>query len=215
MAHSTTESIITALQQARAPLTKDELVQLLQESNGPAQQSIMANINFLEKQGRVNRRWVGPLKTNMYWLSSKKVVIVHVTVSFAQFLTAGTLNKQVRKRRASATYPTVAAFKTPKSAKTLRKPFSTPRRHVAAGPQPDAASLEEERAKLVQEVAELKKEAEHLSEKFDQAELDEHIDNLHKYNEMKDLAQEVLGALAAQKGVTVQDMYQEYDIDWD
>eukprot|EP00730_Choanoeca_flexa_P019355 TRINITY_DN9447_c0_g2_i2.p1 TRINITY_DN9447_c0_g2~~TRINITY_DN9447_c0_g2_i2.p1 ORF type:complete len:213 (+),score=27.39 TRINITY_DN9447_c0_g2_i2:60-641(+) len=193
MAHSTTESIITALQQARAPLTKDELVQLLQESNGPAQQSIMANINFLEKQGRVNRRWVGPLKTNMYWLSSKKV----------------------RKRRASATYPTVAAFKTPKSAKTLRKPFSTPRRHVAAGPQPDAASLEEERAKLVQEVAELKKEAEHLSEKFDQAELDEHIDNLHKYNEMKDLAQEVLGALAAQKGVTVQDMYQEYDIDWD
>ncbi|ESO86451.1 hypothetical protein LOTGIDRAFT_129178, partial [Lottia gigantea] len=43
-------------------------------------------------------------------------------------------------------------------------------------------------------------------------ELDEHINKLHEYNEMKDIGQMILGRIATLKGVRSQDLYNEYSL---
>lgn len=42
--------------------------------------------------------------------------------------------------------------------------------------------------------------------------IDRHIESLHKYNEIKDTAQEILGKLAELKGATTKDMYELFDL---
>ncbi|KAJ1965319.1 swi5-like zinc finger protein [Dipsacomyces acuminosporus] len=42
---------------------------------------------------------------------------------------------------------------------------------------------------------------------------DEHIDRLHRYNDIKDAGQILFGKLAELKGKTVRDVYEEYNVD--
>ncbi|KAI8325311.1 Swi5-domain-containing protein [Martensiomyces pterosporus] len=42
---------------------------------------------------------------------------------------------------------------------------------------------------------------------------DEHIDRLHRYNDIKDAGQILFGKLAELKGKTVKDVYEEYSVD--
>ena len=68
----------------------------------------------------------------------------------------------------------------------------------------------------------LKKEKE-LDEKIEEFknrgirvnELDEMIDLLHRYNDVKDVATAVLGILADRKQCTIRQMYEEFDMDID
>ncbi|KAJ2851231.1 swi5-like zinc finger protein [Coemansia brasiliensis] len=42
---------------------------------------------------------------------------------------------------------------------------------------------------------------------------DQHIDRLHRYNDIKDAAQKLFGKLAELKGKTVKEIYEEYQVD--
>ncbi|XP_078502699.1 DNA repair protein SWI5 homolog [Lissotriton helveticus] len=44
-------------------------------------------------------------------------------------------------------------------------------------------------------------------------ELDEHIEVLHEYNDLKDAGQLLMGRLAVLRGVTTKDVYKEFDLD--
>ncbi|KAJ2455205.1 swi5-like zinc finger protein [Coemansia sp. RSA 2336] len=44
---------------------------------------------------------------------------------------------------------------------------------------------------------------------------DQHIDRLHRYNDIKDAAQKLFGKLAELKGKTVKEIYEEYQVDLD
>ncbi|KAJ2491646.1 swi5-like zinc finger protein [Coemansia sp. RSA 2050] len=99
------------------------------------------------------------------------------------------------------------------------------------GAAPDEASVfdnspeKEQRAELAATIATLKRDLEAQTKARDallakcnltmeQARLltDEHIDRLHRYNDIKDAGQLLFGKLAELKGKTVKDIYKEYSV---
>jgi len=50
---------------------------------------------------------------------------------------------------------------------------------------------------------------------YHEDELQVHIDKLHEYNDLKDVAQMVLGKLAEIEGTTTRHLYERYDLDLD
>lgn len=73
-------------------------------------------------------------------------------------------------------------------------------------PQDQLANLIKQEADLDKEIAILKESG------FQVEELQIHIDNLHKYNEVKDAAQLVLGRLAELEQVTLKEMHKKYSV---
>ena len=67
----------------------------------------------------------------------------------------------------------------------------------------------DERECKVKEMMELRKELDMLKRKSKQQEW---MNVLHKYNDLKDIAQDILGRIAMKKNITVKELYYEMDI---
>lgn len=67
----------------------------------------------------------------------------------------------------------------------------------------------EEREIKVKELIQLKKQYEEIKKKNKKNDL---IKVLHKYNDLKDISQELLGRIAIKKNMTIKEIYQEMDI---
>lgn len=52
-----------------------------------------------------------------------------------------------------------------------------------------------------------------MSEGYNVDELEDHIAQLHEYNDIKDVGQMLLGKLAMIRGVTTKELYPEFDLD--
>ena len=61
----------------------------------------------------------------------------------------------------------------------------------------------------------LEEEIEALSVEYSEEELQEHIDKLHEYNEVKDIGQLLLGKLAEVEGTTTSSLYQRFGLKLD
>ena len=72
--------------------------------------------------------------------------------------------------------------------------------------QKEVSDLEEKSVRNEQEIAAL------LAEGYEASELEKHIDALHKYNDMKDIGQMLIGKIATEKGVTTASLYDEFDL---
>nr|XP_036863254.1 DNA repair protein SWI5 homolog [Manis javanica] len=104
----------------------------------------------------------------------------------------------------------------PGPSKSFRGAFRSPRPSPKSG-QADGASedslhldtekLKEKRAMLDKEIAQL------MSEGYNVDELEDHIAQLHEYNDIKDVGQMLLGKLAMIRGVTTKELYPEFDLD--
>ncbi|KAI5937964.1 DNA repair protein SWI5 [Manis javanica] len=104
----------------------------------------------------------------------------------------------------------------PGPSKSFRGAFRSPRPSPNSG-QADGASedslhldtekLKEKRAMLDKEIAQL------MSEGYNVDELEDHIAQLHEYNDIKDVGQMLLGKLAMIRGVTTKELYPEFDLD--
>uniref|UniRef100_G5E6J4 DNA repair protein SWI5 homolog n=1 Tax=Bos taurus TaxID=9913 RepID=G5E6J4_BOVIN len=73
--------------------------------------------------------------------------------------------------------------------------------------QLDIQKLKEKKDMLDKEISQL------LSEGYSVDELEDHISQLHEYNDIKDAAQMLLGRLAVIRGVTTKELYPEFGLD--
>uniref|UniRef100_A0A8C4MMT2 DNA repair protein SWI5 homolog n=1 Tax=Equus asinus asinus TaxID=83772 RepID=A0A8C4MMT2_EQUAS len=71
----------------------------------------------------------------------------------------------------------------------------------------DIQKLKEKRDMLDKEISQL------LSEGYSVGELEDHISQLHMYNDIKDIGQMLLGKLAVIRGVTTRELYPEFGLD--
>ncbi|XP_066294683.1 DNA repair protein SWI5 homolog [Branchiostoma lanceolatum] len=97
----------------------------------------------------------------------------------------------------------------------LNSSFKSPVRSPA--PKPPAAedqtSLAKEVEMLRKREAELKEQLAQLQQEgYHEDDLPECIQVLHRYNEMKDIGQMLLGRLATLEGVTTREMYQKFEL---
>ncbi|XP_077593436.1 DNA repair protein SWI5 homolog [Stigmatopora nigra] len=75
-------------------------------------------------------------------------------------------------------------------------------------------SLEEEVQDLEKKQMQLDSEIAQLDlEGYKMEELNQHIDMLHEYNDIKDIGQALLGRIAALRGTTTRDLYSHFGLD--
>ncbi len=109
-----------------------------------------------------------------------------------------------------------ANFQTPRAARMLRTdsprlrlPFKSPSSSLFKH------TVTTSNETLKSELAEIAKEISELKESYNVEELDDQIDALHKYNEVKDTGQALLGQLAVVEGVTTAQLYSRYKLNLD
>ncbi|XP_038139587.1 DNA repair protein SWI5 homolog [Cyprinodon tularosa] len=74
-------------------------------------------------------------------------------------------------------------------------------------PEEEVAELQRRKEQLDSEIAQLEKEGYRVEE------LDQHIDKLHEYNDIKDIGQSLLGRIAALRGTTTRDLYTHFGLE--
>ncbi|XP_075416828.1 DNA repair protein SWI5 homolog isoform X2 [Tenrec ecaudatus] len=94
----------------------------------------------------------------------------------------------------------------------FRSPRPSPKSGQADGAsedpqQLDIQKLKEKRDMLDQEISQFRAEG------YSVDELQDHISQLHEYNDIKDVGQMLLGKLAVIRGVATKELYPEFDLD--
>ncbi|XP_045877755.1 DNA repair protein SWI5 homolog [Meles meles] len=95
---------------------------------------------------------------------------------------------------------------------TFRSPRPSPKSGQADGAGEESLHLDiqkmkEKRDLLDKEIVQL------ISEGYSVDELEDHISQLHEYNDIKDVGQLLLGKLAVIRGVTTKELYPEFGLD--
>ena len=127
------------------------------------------------------------------------------------------ISDQKEKNEESPTTPKVSSTASPllRESKRNRSPFPSPvnvknqPKRIRLSAQLRKINIEDLRRKeseLDQEIIQLQQEGLSIEE------LDHQIDLLHRYNDIKDIAQIVMGRLAELEGVTVKTLHQKYNV---
>ena len=76
-------------------------------------------------------------------------------------------------------------------------------------------SLRADIARLKEQIRANEAEIEELSQEYSEDELQQYIEHLHEYNEIKDAGQLLLGKLAEVQGTTVSELYRQFGLSLD
>ncbi|XP_078385488.1 DNA repair protein SWI5 homolog isoform X2 [Cetorhinus maximus] len=95
----------------------------------------------------------------------------------------------------------------------LNASFKSPLK-TSQDPELNSASLQFDLENLKKKCKDLDRQIAGLMlEGYTLEELDQHIDQLHEYNDIKDVGQLLLGKLAVIRGVTTRELYSEFGLD--
>ncbi|KAI8741876.1 DNA repair protein SWI5 [Biomphalaria glabrata] len=107
--------------------------------------------------------------------------------------------------------PTQSSFKSP-----VTKQFKSPLNRSSDTPSTCTESqLQEQIETLRKTLAKTESEIEQLTALgYKEKELQEHIDKLHEYNEIKDVGQMLMGRIAEAEGLQTKDLYERYELNF-
>ena len=125
-----------------------------------------------------------------------------------QALKAPRLRSQVITKTRPSPYPSTPS-------RTLSTHSSRGGRVVGGGSQDTAESVAGDIAQLREQLESVESEIAELSVDYCEDELQQYIDHLHEYNEMKDVGQLLLGKLAEVKGTTTAELYRHFQLSLD
>ncbi|XP_051787737.1 DNA repair protein SWI5 homolog isoform X2 [Erpetoichthys calabaricus] len=100
--------------------------------------------------------------------------------------------------------------------RNLHNSFKSPVQSTSVqnSPKEDHVKIQDEIKNLQKRGEELNKQITKLElESYSVGELDQHIKQLHEYNDIKDIGQMLLGKLATIRGATTKDLYVEFHLD--
>ncbi|KAG5834562.1 hypothetical protein ANANG_G00262800 [Anguilla anguilla] len=129
------------------------------------------------------------------------------------------LKSTPNKRGGGNILPVRGALRTPYSgSKRVHSSFKSPLQAPRTSCCPTAVQ-----PSLEQEIEDLKRKQSELDYEITQLEnngvgiqeLEQHVDLLHEYNDIKDIGQTLLGRLAAIRGVTTRDLYTRFGLELD
>ena len=207
------------LQTAEGPLTLEEVAQSVSSSLAATERALTE----LADQGVVVVRDVptdlesessGGTSCKLYWASSTATErLSNTPTAHRQQLPAVTpirIGPSSRKSRMPFKSPArIPSPVTPMS----RTPLSS--RRLCRISEEGTSSVEEltsDVEKLHKELARVEKEMAGLSDCYSEGELQQHIDKLHEYNEVKDMGQLLLGKLAEVEGTTTATLYEQFGL---
>ena len=75
--------------------------------------------------------------------------------------------------------------------------------------------VEKDIAQLREQIECTEREIAELSQHYSEDELQQYIDHLHEYNEIKDVGQLLLGKLAEIQGTTTAELYKQFSLNLD
>nr|XP_058928334.1 DNA repair protein SWI5 homolog [Kogia breviceps] len=93
----------------------------------------------------------------------------------------------------------------------FRSPRPSPKSDQANGASKDSLHLDIQKLKEKKDMLD-KEISQLISEGYSVDELEDHISQLHEYNDIKDVGQMLLGKLAMIRGVTTKELYPEFDL---
>lgn len=173
----------------RSPIPSSDNVES-EKFSTVGQASASSDVDANKCDSQTNREEVMASPLEKVTLSTSVSLLGHTTPQS----TSGR-NQEVSSKLLSKQF--VSPFRSPRN-KLFQHQFNTP---------------EEQLAKLIKEETELDKDIAALKGKgFKTEELKGHIDNLHRYNEIKDAAQLVLGRLADIEQVTLKEVHKRYNV---
>eukprot|EP00056_Hartaetosiga_gracilis_P008728 m.125473 g.125473 ORF g.125473 m.125473 type:complete len:187 (+) comp12982_c0_seq2:132-692(+) len=151
-------------------------------------------------------------------LPSAQTKIFYLSAKMNKPTSSSTSTTSTPQKRSQNTRKT--QIRTPQRRPRRRKAFSTPRRantvsRIVSSAERGVfskAAMKQSMEKVKEDVDTLTASIAQLEEKYSEEELDTLIHKLHVYNDLKDVAQAVLGVLARDKGMTTKEMYTKYDL---
>lgn len=220
---------------ARRPVSEDELIQTIKDEN------TLETIGNLVKSGVVCKKDFAPYlpsgckSMQIFWPKSlfesesvkSKGSLEEITQSNSSSNSEVQSTPCTPVQKANPLRPVGSSSSSRNSSSrlrgTYRTPFKTPRRVGLSTPKSRSGrvsvstplspqEMEDKLEKLTKELKEVNEELAPLEEKYTDEDVQDYIDALHEYNEVKDAAQMLMGKLAELQGVTVKKIHEDYGV---
>ena len=200
------------LQTAEGPLTLEEVAQSVSSSLAATERALTE----LADQGVVVVRDVptdfesessGGTSCKLYWTSSNTPTAHRQQLPAVTPIRIGPSSRKSRmpfKSPARISSPVTPMSRTPLSSRRLCR--------ISEEGTSSVEELTSDVEKLHKELARVEKEMAGLSDCYSEGELQQHIDKLHEYNEVKDMGQLLLGKLAEVEGTTTATLYEQFGL---
>ncbi|XP_020627389.1 DNA repair protein SWI5 homolog [Orbicella faveolata] len=192
------DCVLNSLKARNEPLT---LAEILEMSSFPSRQ-IEKVLQRLECEQIICSHFTAKEDTRVYSLNAKDS-------DTKCFLGTQNTTKPNTTPGTSRKRPLVS-----RSSSKLRQPFKSPlQSRQQSTVVADKGSLFEEIDDLNGKLEILNNDIAELSKEYSEEELQQHIQKLHEYNEIKDVGQLLIGKLAEINGTTTRATYQEFGLD--
>eukprot|EP00055_Hartaetosiga_balthica_P013922 m.73783 g.73783 ORF g.73783 m.73783 type:complete len:212 (+) comp8428_c0_seq3:126-761(+) len=203
---SVSKLVVDVLGNASTPLTLEETYEeIIKASTSTlltlSMESLATMLKSLVGSNEISNKYLPHAQTFIYFIASSNISTVCSSMQVPSLAQSQSHTTPIRRPRIRK------GFSTPRKSSTSSRIVASSERGVFS-----KAAMSQSTDKVKEDVEKLEKEIQELEKFYNEHELDTLIHKLHVYNDLKDVAQTVLGVLARDKGITTKEMYSNYDL---